>query len=202
MLFFMGGKRSKWDYILVSSVFSLSFAYLFYWFQGWCLGPRFAYESSLPLIILTARGILNTPKFLADISKPNDDKSLLGIRFTLYFTIVFCFIIALSINVVALVREYANSYWSVNTNVQNAVRREKICNAVVFVRSYYGSVLAENSPLLDNDIIYVRDLGEKNVLMMQCYPKRKYYLANGKDIEQVDKSHFETGTPAVPNRDF
>ena len=202
MLFFMGVRRSKWDYILVSSVFSLPFVYFFYWYQGWCFGPRFAYESTLPLILLTARGIIHAPNFLQDISKQKDEKSLLGIRFTIYLTIAFCTIVALTINVPTLIRQYANSYWGVNTDVQKAVKREKISNAVVFVGSYYGSVLAENSPLLDSDIIYVRDLGEKNLLMMKYYSERKYYLANGKDIQEVYESYFKQGTLIMPNCDF
>jgi hypothetical protein len=206
MLFFMGGRRCKWDYILVSSVFSLPFVYFFYWYQGWCLGPRFAYESTLPLILLTARGILHAPDFLKEISKGKDidqkDENNLSLRFTIHLTIVFCIIIALSINVPLLIKQYANSYWGVNTDVQKAVKLEKISNAVIFVGSYYGSVLAENSPLLDGDIIYVRDLAEKNLLMMKSYPNRRYYLANGKDIQEVYEHYFETGTLVAPNGDF
>jgi hypothetical protein len=111
-------------------------------------------------------------------------------------------ILALSINVPLLIKQYANSYWGVNTDVQKAVKLEKISNAVIFVGSYYGSVLAENSPLLDGDIIYVRDLAEKNLLMMKSYPNRRYYLANGKDIQEVYEHYFETGTLVAPNGDF
>ncbi len=201
MLFFIGGKRTRWDYILVASVFSLSSVYFFYWYQGWCFGPRFAYESSLPLVILTARGILNIPNSLGKFGN-NKESATRDIRFTINLTVIFCVMIAVFVNVPVLVRHYSNDYWSVNADVQKAIKREKISNAVVFVGSYYGSVLAENSPLLDDDIIYVRDLGEKNVLMMKYYPDRKYYFANGSNIEEIPDYYFQSGEPILDNGDF
>ena len=102
-----------------------------------------------------------------------------------------------------LVKLYSDDYWSVNTKVQRAVKREKISNAVVFVSSYYGSVLALNSPQLDSEIIYARDLGIKNKLMMDYYPEREYYLASGSDIQEVFSFYYDgTGEPAVTNSDF
>jgi len=200
LIFFVGGKQNKWDYLLISSVFSLPFVYFFYWYQGWCFGPRFAYESTLPLILLTARGILHTPEIMQDRF---NCKNATMQRIYVNLTIIFCVIIAMSVNVPVLVKQYSNSYWGVNTDVQRAVKREKINNAVVFVGSYYGSVLAENSPLLDSSIIYVRDLGIKNKQMMAYYPDRRYYLANGSDIQEIFTYYYENmGNPIIPNSDF
>lgn len=202
VLLFMYSGRSKWDYILVSSVFSLSFVYFFYWYQGWCFGPRFAYESTLPLVILTARGIIHGPKFLQDMRGPDENDNFHNIRFGLYLTIVFCMLIALFVNVPVLAKHYSNSYWGVNTEVQKAVKREKISNAVIFVGSYYGSVLAENSPLLDSDIIYVRDLGSKNTTMMKYYPDRSYYLADSSNVQEIGDYYFDSGSLITSDSDF
>ncbi|MDQ1326771.1 MAG: 2 protein [Candidatus Poribacteria bacterium] len=200
LLFFMGKRQNKWDYLLISSVFSLPFVYFFYWYQGWCFGPRFAYESTLPLILLTARGIIHTPEIMQDRF---NCKNVSMQRLYVNLTIIFCVIIAMSVNVPVLVKQYSNSSWGVNTDVQRAVRREKISNAVVFVGSYYGSVLAENSPLLDSSIIYVRDLGVKNKQMMKYYPDRRYYLANGGDIQEIFIYYYDDmGNPITPNSDF
>ena len=201
MLFFAGGRRTQWDYLLIASVFSLSFVYFFYWYQGWCFGPRFMYESTCPLILLTARGIIHTPDI---IKKKFQSKLSEGdLRYFLSLIIGFCVCVALCVNVPTLIKLYSDDYWGVNTKVQKAVEREKISNAVVFVNSYYGSVLALNSPQLDSKIIYVRDLGVKNKLMMDFYPERKYYLASNGNIQKIFSFYYDdTGEPAVTNGDF
>ena len=201
MLFFVGGRCTQWDYLLIASTFSLSFVYFFYWYQGWCFGPRFMYESACPLILLTARGIIHTPdivkeKFQSKLSKGN-------LRYFLSLIIGFCICVALCANVPVLIKLYSDDYWGVNTEVQQAIEREKLSNAVVFVNSYYGSVLALNSPQLDSEIIYVRDLGVKNKLMMDYYPERKYYLASGRDIQEIFSFYYDdTGELAVKNGGF
>ncbi|MAG84474.1 hypothetical protein CMK10_09965 [Candidatus Poribacteria bacterium] len=201
MLFFVGGRCTQWDYLLIASTFSLSFVYFFYWYQGWCFGPRFMYESACPLILLTARGIIHTPdivkeKFQSKLSKGN-------LRYFLSLIIGFCICVALCANVPVLIKLYSDDYWGVNTEVQQAIEREKLSNAVVFVNSYYGSVLALNSPQLDSEIIYVRDLGVKNKLMMDYYPERKYYLASGRDIQEIFSFYYDdTGQLAVNNGGF
>ena len=201
MLFFAGGRRTQWDYLLIASAFSLSFVYFFYWYQGWCFGPRFMYESTCPLILLTARGIIHTPDI---IKKKFQSKLSEGdLRYFLSLIIGFCVCVALCVNVPTLIKLYSDDYWGVNTKVQKAVEREKISNAVVFVNSYYGSVLALNSPQLDNEVIYVRDLGVKNKLMMDCYPGRKYYLASNGNIQRIFSFYYDdTSELAVTNGDF
>jgi hypothetical protein len=77
--------------------------------------------------------------------------------------------------------------------VLKAVKKQGIKNAVVFTKSYYGSVLPANSPTFDGDIIYVRDLGMKNRLMMEYYPDRKYYRADGSNITEIFLSPEEKG---------
>ena len=201
MLFFAGGRRTQWDYLLIASVFSLSFVYFFYWYQGWCFGPRFMYESTCPLILLTARGIIHTPDIIKKKFQPKLSEG--DLRYFLSLIIGFCVCVALCVNVPTLIKLYSDDYWGVNTKVQKAVEREKISNAVVFVNSYYGSVLALNSPQLDSKIIYVRDLGVKNKLMMDFYPERKYYLASGSNIQKIFSFYYDgTGEPAVTNGDF
>lgn len=182
LLFFIGRRRNPWDYVFISSVFSLPFTYFFYWYQGWCFGPRFAYESTLPLILLTARGIIHAPESIQYRFKCKDISIQ---RYYINCIVIFCVIIAMSINVPTLIKHYSNSYWGVNPDVQRAVKQAKIRNAVVFVGSYYGSVLADNSPLLNTSIIYARDLGVKNQQMMAYYPDRLYYLANGSKIQEI-----------------
>jgi len=182
-LLFASGTRNKWDYLSISSFWILSIAYFFYWFQDWCFGPRFMYESSVMCILLTARGILRTPRLMnSTLGLKTSHERVMG---TVGTAVVICILLGLAFHIRPLVKIYSKNYWGVNASVLKAVKREKITNAVVFVRSYYGSVLPANSPTFDGEVIYVRDLGVKNHLMMSYYPERKHYIANGSTIAEL-----------------
>ncbi|MFC1716343.1 glycosyltransferase family 39 protein [Candidatus Poribacteria bacterium] len=182
-LLFATMTRDKWDYLFIGSFWTLSIAYFFYWFQDWCFGPRFMYESSVVMILLTSRGILRTPELVNGVLGLKTPAN--RVKATVGAAIVICMIIGLSFHIRPLVKLYSKNYWGVNASVLKAVKRDKIENAVVFVRSYYGAVLPANSPTFDGDVIYARDLGMKNRLMMDYYPDRKYYIADGLKIGAV-----------------
>ena len=185
LLSFMSPSLKVWDLLLLGSASSLSFAYFFYWFQDWCFGPRFMFESAYAFIILSARGINALPSIFRETFQTQNLQKVKGILATL---LVLCFCIGFTSNIPALVKTYSNNYWGVNGKVQKAVKSMKIENAVIFVRSYYGSVFAENHPLLESSIVYVRDLGdEKNVKIKERFPDRQFYIANGSEIVPYPK---------------
>jgi hypothetical protein len=168
-----------WDLLLLGSASSLSFAYFFYWFQDWCFGPRFMFESTAVFVILTARGIIALPDIAKEMFQIKNVQKVKGI---IAMFLIVCFCVGFYSNLPALVKTYSNNYWGVNGKVQKAVRSMGINNAVIFVKSYYGSVFAENHPLLDSGIIYVSDQGEKNKQIMEKYPDRNFYIANESSI--------------------
>ena len=169
-----------WDLLLLGSASSLSFAYFFYWFQDWCFGPRFMFESTFAFIILTARGIIALPEIFREMFQAQNMQKIKGI---IAILLVLCFCVGFSSNLPALVKTYSSNYWGVNGKVQKAANSMGIDNAVIFVKSYYGSVFAENHPLLDSGIIYVRDLGdEKNKQIKERFPDRQFYIANESSI--------------------
>lgn len=183
-LLFVSLTRNIWDYLLLALFASLVTAYFFYWFHNWCFGPRLFYESTAALVMLTARGILRIPALLRDIPKfPGSIKNVHAI--TAAF-VALCSWIAISGNIPILVQDYKDRFYEVNADVLNAVKEKGITKAIIFTRSYYGSVLPENSPLLDGDIIYARDLGEKNHVLMSAFPGYKYYLADGPNIQLLE----------------
>jgi len=169
-----------WDLLLLGSASLLSFAYFFYWFQDWCFGPRFMFESISAFVILTARGIIALPEITKTMFQVKNIQRVKGI---IAIILILCFCIGFSSNLPALVKTYSSNYWSVNGKVQKTVKNMGIENAVIFVRSYYGSVFAENHPLLDSSIIYVSDLGdEKNKQIKAKFPDRQFYIANESSI--------------------
>lgn len=60
----------------------------------------------------------------------------------------------------------------------------KITNAIIFVKDCggnwwcYGSVLPQNNPKLDSDIVWVSDLGIRNQELKNYYRGRKFYIAD------------------------
>ncbi|MFC1713614.1 ArnT family glycosyltransferase [Candidatus Poribacteria bacterium] len=182
-LIFATMTRNKWDYLFISSFWSLSIAYFFYFFQSWYLGPRYLYEVSSMVILLTARGILRTPVLVNETFELNASPT--RVKASVGTAIAICTLIALSFNFPTFVKFYSENYRGVNTLVFEAVKENNIENAVVFVRSNYQAVYVANSPLCDGDVIYVKDLGLKNRLMMDYYPDRRYYIADNSEIQEI-----------------
>jgi hypothetical protein len=67
-------------------------------------------------------------------------------------------------------------------DLYDLVEQTKISNAVVFVSSPTGvkrpmpaGDLTRNDPYFQNDVLYVRDLGPNNKLVMEYYPDRRFY---------------------------
>jgi len=176
--------RDKWDYLLLAAFLSLTIAYFFYWFQQLLFGPRFLYESSAALIVLTARGLQRVPVFVREIlGLPVSSRRACAA--TASFVTV-CFLFAVLGNIPPLIRYYGHDLGRVNAKVLQAVKQRGISRAIVFTRSNFGSVFTANSPLLNGDIIYARDLGEKNRLLMADFPGYEYYLADGRNIRRLE----------------
>jgi len=179
-LLFASMTKNKWDYLLSAAFLSLTAAYFFYWFQEWRFGPRFLYESSAALILLTARGIQRLPVLIREIG--GLEVSVRKVRAATLAFIAVCVVVALIGNVLPLMQQYGDNFGNVNADVLKAVEQRGMRRAIVFVRSSYGSVFTANSPLLNGEIIYARDLGEKNYLLMKEFPGYAHYLAEGKEV--------------------
>ncbi len=173
--------RSRvWDWLLLAYPSSMALAYFFYWFQDWCFGPRFMFASAAAFILLTARGIVAIPHIAHELLGIDSKQRVGG---TVAIVLVFCFSLGFASNIPVLIRTYSNNYWGVNAQVLKSVRKMDIQNAVVFVKSYYGSVFAANHPRLESEVIYARDLGEeKNRTLMVQFPDRQFYLADGDSV--------------------
>lgn len=184
-LLFASITKNKWDYLLLAAFVSLAVAYFFYWFQEWRFGPRFLYESSAALILLTARGIQRLPALVREIG--GLAVSVRKVRAATLAFIAVCVVVAVVGNVPALIHQYGNDFASVNAEVIKAVEERGIKKAIVFVRSNYGSAFTANSPLLNGEIIFARDLGEKNYLLMKEFPGYEDYVAEGREVRVLEE---------------
>ena len=208
------GKALATDYLLLASFASLAGIHVLYWYHDLCLGPRFLYEALPFLVILTVRGLSITPHFF---------KERLGFRRmnvaqagrVVVGTVVVLFLYDVFITIPGLIRgksdyfwtdrQYANSYWGVDAYLENLVKRQQLANAIVFVDFdypairldsllWYGSGFLNNSPALQDNIIYARHRGSCDTLLMNYYPDRKYYIYQGKlqmgGVFEIGKGSF------------
>jgi hypothetical protein len=177
------GKPNRWDRMLFFAFLSLAAGYLLYWYQDWCFGPRFLYETAGIMILLTARGMQRVPYMLKMIFKIRiSAKRLYGLTTSVA---VFCTLYAMASNVPALYKAYSGNYWEVNRKLFRVVEQQKIGKAVIFTNHFFGCLLMANSPFLDTEVIYAVDLGQRNRKMMALYPGYRYFIARGDTIQEI-----------------
>ena len=184
-------KKNKWDFLIITSILSLIFAT----FIHYGVIARYLFLAYPGLLMLAARGITNYPALLNKFRVSN----AAGVRFTIAFVIMcFLFIFPRMIETVHISSK-------IPKNIVERVNEKEISNAVVFVSSnpklefyrdengkvwcptrhradqinllktLYSVEFYMNSPDLDGDILYARDLGRLNQPLMKHYSDREFY---------------------------
>lgn len=183
LFFLMPCRKNRWDYLFTISSIILIASYFFYYYQDLCFGPRFYYSLTPFLIVLTARGVLELPKWL---EKFHFDRR--RTKASLYFLLFLCFFYTFAFSLTPLIKKYSNDYWGVTDKIHNTVKEYDITHALIFIDVWYanptdmpnlipyGSGFQFNSPRLNDDIIYAMDLKEKNTELMKAFTGRSYYL--------------------------
>lgn len=173
-ILFASGRANRWDALLLAALAGLALAYVFYWYQDWCFGPRLLYEAAGCAVVLTARGMYCTPHLVRRaFGRPVPARRVCGFVAAL---LLLCTAYGLATNVPALYREYSSSYWSVDATVQKQVRQKGLERSVIFIRGML--YLPGNSPFLDNGIIYVWDKPGRRKDVMALFPGYRYFLSD------------------------
>ncbi len=177
---FASRRTVLWDRLLLASSFSVLAAYFFYWFHDWCFGPRFLYEVSGPLILLSARGILIFPDWSREIlrTRVTEERMRAGLAAFVMLLVVTGF----ASNLPAHFRNYGNTYWGVDGKALALVREQGIDRGIVFLSSRFSSVFSANDPFLENELIFARDLGEANNRLLERFPGLTGYKIQGDSL--------------------
>lgn len=187
---FITRKNTFWDNVFFLSLFTLPIAYFFYNGTFLMYGPRFWYEILPFVLILTARGlsIFYTYKKIP---------ALLFFSFliTLSFLKLFSFIPTQDPDYFSLVSlPKLKGFNFTDARIINEVKIKNIHNAVIFIQECngnwwcYGSVFPQNSPTLDTDIVYLKNLGDyTNQKVMRHFQGRSFYLVDyyNLDIKKI-----------------
>jgi 4-amino-4-deoxy-L-arabinose transferase-like glycosyltransferase len=179
LLLFLTSSRNQVDWLLLASFVALPVLYSFYWYQDLIFGPRFLYEGLAPILLLSARGLAEFPRFIgrvagADAETRTRNVIAMGATFSLAVTAVF--------GLPRLVTMHGYRYLGVDNRVRARVIERGISNAVVFVGTthtfYFGAGLLNNTLDMNGPVVYARDRGVENYVLMRRFPGRAYYYAD------------------------
>jgi len=185
-ILFAAGTRDRRDWLLLTSFLCLAGAYFFYWFHNVCFGPRFLYESSAALLLLTVRGLFTLgPLLRRTFQVPLADGTparLLGRVLPLLLLVM------AGVGLPPLYRLY-HTYGGVDASVQRAVRRAGLANALVFC-AHFGAGFSANSLGLDGPVVYARDYGILNSALTLAYPGRQCFFASRDTLRLLPDIQF------------
>lgn len=191
-------RASRWDYLLLASFFALVGGYVFYWADGIMYGPRYYYEALPMLLLLSARGLAVLVGIVGDLGKSRFGNWVAppwSYRTIGWGLAAFIVVALISYNLV----HYMPGQWGIYKDYNyvsddsiEVVKKAGLRNALVFVEHEpgwqwwkYGCVFSSNSPFLDTEVIYARDLGDKNAELMELFPKRGYYRLRVTTLESM-----------------
>lgn len=170
-------KRTFWDITSFCILFTLPIVYFFYNGTFIMYGPRFWYEIIPFAFILTARSFFILFTFRKKVT-------------VIFFTILFLFSLTAIFGItpskdpdifspISLTKLKGFNF--TDKRIPNIVKSSRIENAIVFVKDCngnwwcFGSVFSKNSPNLDTSIVYAKDLGEKNILLLNYFHTKSAY---------------------------
>ncbi|MCB0019829.1 MAG: glycosyltransferase family 39 protein [Anaerolineales bacterium] len=168
-------RRPGWrELMLVAPVLALFAVYTTYWTTGQMYGPRYFYMLIPPLLLLTAYGIRTLVQAWGPAGRP---LVYAGLLLLLARNLLVYLPLALA---------ETQDFNFVDGDLQRTVVAEVDRPALVFVAGeplewwHYGSFFSGNTPWLDGEIIYARDLGDaQNRQLMADYPDYQPYRFDG-----------------------
>jgi hypothetical protein len=204
LLPFVLGSRNRWDYFFLAGAVFIAAAWTTYEGVFIMHGPRFWYEMLPFLMLLSARGVQCLVNAVGDIASwlGARVRFLWGLEARATAGVaayaVVAALLAYSVHGWMLGKHEAWPYIeyvprtiselkdfnSANPGLLEAADRQHLHNALVLVGDCphwwcYGTVFWTNSPDLNGDIVYARDLGpEKNASLIASYAGRSVYIAD------------------------
>jgi hypothetical protein len=200
---FLARRSGAWDWLFLAGFAGIVTGYALWWADGIMYGPRFYFEGFGFMILLTARGFdtLMDVGTKSESRSQNPEESALAppthaanetipIGWLPWFASVVLLVGLVAYNAAyylpGQLRLY-HGYNFVSRKKIDAVEAAGIHNAVVFTnvgKPYewweYGEVFSANDPLLQDDVIYARDLGDtEDRKLLADSPGRAFYRLDG-----------------------
>ena len=195
---FLTLRARAFDYALLCAWLMLIFGYSLWWADGIMYGPRFYFEGTGFLLILTARGIREMANLWPAIVGHFGVQRAAPLRAGPIAIYGFLGIMVLHNMAIYMPQQWIihHGYNYVSRDSVETVQQSSVANAVVFTqvgRSFewwnYGEVFSSNDPQLDGDVIYARDLGPRNETLMEYYPNRGFYLLADGVLSEIPREN-------------
>ena len=222
LLPFILATRHRWDWFLLACAVSVMGAYTIWVGDGIMHGPRYWYESIPFLMLLAARGADRTAELLADAAG-SLRRTLLGTDgrpLWAALIVVYALVFALvggsvygwlfgqhegwRATFVPASAQSLEGFIGVDDRLIKLVEEAELHNVLVLVENCgiglgwpcYGSVFWTNSPTLDGDVVFARDVEGRREELLRAFPDRAVYLATYRPPTLVALS--EEGQPPAP----
>ena len=198
---FMLGSRKLWDWFFLGSAVMVLAIYTLYEAPGIMHGPRYWYEAVPFLMLLSARGADLLATRLADFATWAR-RTLFGVERTATWAgvaVVYTFVIAIAlmgtrdwlvgdggdwvIDKMPARASELRGFNGANDKSLKAVEEANLENALVIANSStawqaYGTLFWKNSPNLDGNVIYARDVPSANAALFAAFPDRRVYFVD------------------------
>jgi 4-amino-4-deoxy-L-arabinose transferase-like glycosyltransferase len=226
LLPFVLGTRNRWDWFFLASAVSVMGAYTLWGGEVVLYGPRYWYEAMPFFLLLTARGADRAAAVLADAARWlnrtmfESDRRPFAVAVVAVYALVFVlmggalytWLLGQRDNwEVTFVPERATGlegFMGVDDRLVRLADDADLQNALVLVEDCareeglgigwpcFGSVFWLNSPELDGNVVFVRDVEGRREDIMRAFPGRTVYVATYRSPSLVPYS-----APAAGARD-
>lgn len=182
VLLFLFKPRHKADLFLGATACSLIFGYVLYWTSGDVFGPRYAYEATSALLLLSATGIWRVWRHLErrDASGPR-----WAVRRTSLLTglLVLLMLVNLAVYLPWQLGRYRGLY-GVTGETREWLLAAELEDALVIVRDEngwkdYAVAFSMNAPTYDGAVVYANDCYPLNDDLVAHYARRAVYVFDG-----------------------
>ena len=147
-------------------------------------GPRYLYEISTSLIVLSSIALMRLPAIIQCMTKKHPPQPL--VRGISGFAIALLFVASFP-TFMNLYLLYARNYGGTNPLYYTMFLQKTQQPALVFVKSYddYKQLFFSLPPRDDSPVIFAHDMGIENKKLIAMYPNRTVYKVNGWTLDKL-----------------
>jgi 4-amino-4-deoxy-L-arabinose transferase-like glycosyltransferase len=186
-ILFAARRARRYDFLLLGVFAALVAGYFFYWWHALLSGPRWEYESLPVLALLMARGVRTTPDYVRETLGLNAEPA--RTRQGMGRLLVLCYLSVFAVAVPCLIRDLPGTLGT-QTSTLRTVRAAGLTQALV-VTPRMGDVFLANQVPPGGNIVFAKDLGPLNPLLVQAYPGRKLYYASLDTLREFPVETYE-----------